>query len=323
MTVVDHRLSSLTGHDPDDYVPHPLHAHDAAYPETNCFADLMIEIVHARGMDPLAMLGHVFRADFEGDQWTFFKPTSDELELLYAIDVHEMQPHRPLPEAIETQLVQGRTVIVELDSWYLPDTRGVGYRSDHIKTAVAPDAIDIAGERLHYFHNGGLWSLGGEDFRGALRLDTTDPQLLPPYTELVRFDRGRPLRGRAQRNAAVRLLRGHLRRRPTANPFVVFGAELEAELPRLIAGDMQDVHDYIFATTRMAGSAFALGAAHVRWLFEGEAEFEAAALDQIVAGCKSLSFRLARRRPFVVGPLVEALARDWDAALAGLAARVG
>ena len=35
--------------------------------------------------------------DFEGDQWTFFKPLPEELEPLFGIDIHEMQPYRPLP----------------------------------------------------------------------------------------------------------------------------------------------------------------------------------------------------------------------------------
>ena len=39
------------------------------------------------------------RMDFEGDQWTFFKPPPEDLERLFGIDIHEMQPYRPLPRA--------------------------------------------------------------------------------------------------------------------------------------------------------------------------------------------------------------------------------
>ena len=56
-----------------------------------------IELLHARGDEPLAALGFTLRMDFEGDQWTFFKPPPEDLEQLFGIDVHEMQPYRPLP----------------------------------------------------------------------------------------------------------------------------------------------------------------------------------------------------------------------------------
>ncbi len=83
------------------------------------------------------------RMDFEGDQWTFFKPFPEDLELLYGIDVHEMQPYRPLPNQIAEQIVQGRTLIVELDSWYLPDTAATSYRSEHVKSSIVAEAIDL------------------------------------------------------------------------------------------------------------------------------------------------------------------------------------
>ena len=76
-------------------------------------------------MQPLAAMGCTVRMDFEGDQWTFFKPFPEDLELLFGIDVHEMQPYRPLPEQAAQQIAQDRTLIVELDSWYLPDTKAM------------------------------------------------------------------------------------------------------------------------------------------------------------------------------------------------------
>ena len=42
-------------------------------------------------------MGTIVRLDFEGDQWTFFKPDPGDLERLFGIDIHEMQPYRPLP----------------------------------------------------------------------------------------------------------------------------------------------------------------------------------------------------------------------------------
>jgi hypothetical protein len=315
-------LRSLTGADPADYRPHPLHADGPAYPETNCYTDVIIELLHARGLQPAAMFGHLVRMDFEGDQWTFFKPPPDDLERLFAVDIHEMQPYRPLPEAIAEQLACDRTIIVELDSFYLPDTASTSYRTEHVKTSVAADAIDLASERMHYFHNAGLWELTGEDYRRGLRLEELAPDVLPPYTELVRFDAGEPLSGDALRGAAGEILARHLVRRPSSNPFERFGVQLQRELPALLDGDLSLFHAYAFATVRMAGAAFELAATHARWLLGERAEPPAAAMDEIVNGCKALSFRLARRAPFEVAPRVEKLARCWETALTELAARV-
>ena len=142
--------------------------------------------------------------DLEGDQWTFFKPFPEDLELLYGIDVHEMQPYRPLAEQALEQIARGRTLIVELDSWYLPDTLATTYRSEHVKSSVVVEGIDPPGERLRYFHGTGLYELAGEDYRGALRLGRAfSEDVLPPYTELVRFDAGPCLHGeRAARGRA-------------------------------------------------------------------------------------------------------------------------
>ena len=90
--------------------------------------------------------------------------------------------------------------------------------------------------------------------------------MLPPYTELVRFDAGPRLRGDELRAAARELLRGHLARRPATNPFERFGAQLAADLPELLAGDAARYHDYAFATVRMSAPAFEITASHVDWL---------------------------------------------------------
>lgn len=319
MTVAgQRRAATLTGHEPSGYRSHPVHGADRAYRETNCYADVIIELLHARGHEPLAAFGHLVRMDFEGDQWTFFKPPPDDLERLYGIDIHEMQPYRPLPDQIAEQLEQGRTMIVELDAWYLPDTAATSYRTEHVKTSVAAEAIDADRERLRYFHSTGLHELSGEDYRGAFRLDGAADAMLPPYAELVRFDAGEPLRGEPLRAAARELLDRHLLRRPRANPFERFGAHLAAELPRLLGGDLNAYHAYAFATVRMAGAAFELAGDHVRWL-EGDAASDVtAAMAEIVDGCKTLSFRLARRRPFELEPRVAALADAWERAMTGL-----
>jgi hypothetical protein len=314
------RSPSLTGKDPADYGQHFLHGEGRTYLETNCYTDVIIELLHARGYEPVAAFGHLVRMDFEGDQWTFFKPPPDDLELLFGVDIHEMQPYRPLPVQIAEQLEHGRTILVELDSFYLPDTWATDYRSGHVKSTVAVDTIDPESETLRYFHSAGLYDLDGEDYRGVFRRsgDFSD-DVLPPYTEIARFDMGEPLEGEALREAALGLLRRHLRKRPADNPFERFGAQLAGELPVLLSGGLDEYHAYAFATVRMAGSAFEIAAAHARWLLGADGESAAEAMGEIVDGCKALSFRLARRREFDPQPRVDALADAWSRAMEELA----
>lgn len=313
-----HRLRSLSGKEPATYAPHSLHADARTYAETNCYTDVLIELLHGCGYEPLAAFGHLVRMDFEGDQWTFFKPPPGDLERLFGIDIHEMQPYRPIPVQIAEQLEQGRTLIVEVDSWYLPDTASTSYRAEHVKTSVAADAIDSAAERLWYFHNAGLHELSGEDYRGVFRIGEFSDDVLPPYTELVRFDAGPRLQGAGLHDAAGELLRRHLANVPRENPFVRFGAQLERALPGLLEGDLEGYHAYAFATVRMAGSGFELAGSHLDWLLGPVAAGAVAALGEIVDASKALSFRLARRRPFDPEPLIGTLAGAWTRAMDAL-----
>lgn len=319
MTATSTGLVSLLGLDPATYRPHQLHSLERSYTETNCYTDILIEFLHARGDEPLAMMGCVLRVDFEGDQWTFFKPVPEQVELLYGVDIHEMQPYRPLPEQIAEQLARGRTIIVELDSFHLPDTESTSYRHEHVKSSVVAESIDREQERLRYFHGPGYYELEGEDYRGVFRLGRAfSDDVLPPYTELVRLDVHPPLRGEELRAAARELLAEHLARRPQPNPFTRFGEQLAADLPRLLEGDHAAYHDYAFATVRMVGSAFEVGASHVGWLLGADAAPAAAAMGRIVEGSKALSFKLARRRVFDPEPAIAELASAWDEAFAAL-----
>ncbi len=319
MSTASNGFVSLLGLDLAAYQPHSLHAPERAYTETNCYTDILIEFLHACGHQPLAMMGCVLRVDFEGDQWTFFKPLPEHVQLLYGVDIHEMQPYRPLPEQIAEQLACERTIIVELDSWYLPDTAATSYRQEHVKSSVVAEAIDREHERLRYFHGPGYFELEGEDYRGIFRLGRPfSEDVLPPYTELVRMDAGAALQGDVLRAAARELLAEHLARRPQSNPFTRFGAQLALDLPRLLEGDHAGYHDYAFATVRMVGSAFEIGGSHVEWLLGEAGDPAAAAMGRIVEGCKTLSFKLARRRAFDPEPAIAALVQAWDEAFAGL-----
>ena len=312
-------MISLLGLDPATYEPHAVHTGDRAYTETNCYTDIIIELLHARGDEPLAAMGFTVRMDFEGDQWTFFKPPPEDLEQLFGVDIHEMQPWRPLPQQIAEQLAAGRSMIVELDSWYLPDTAATAYRTEHVKSSAIMEAIDVDAKRLVYFHNASLYALEGEDFDGVFRLGRAfSEDVLPPYTELVRFDAGPRLEGEDLRAASAELLRNHLVRRPELNPFTRFAGHLATDLPGLLEGDVEHYHAYAFATVRMVGSAFEICGSYVDWLLGQRGAEATAALNEIVSGCKVLSFKLARRRAFDPEPAVAALAASWEEAMARL-----
>jgi hypothetical protein len=290
-----------------------VHRAGRTYLETNCYADVLIEVLHARGNEPLAMLGFIARTDWEGDQFTYFKPPYADLNRLFGVDVHEMLPYRTIPEHIEEQLSHGRTVLVEIDAWYLPDTAATSYCREHLKTTIAPEIIDRAGQQLRYFHNAGLFELSGEDYRGAFRmLSHFTDDVMDPFVEIVRFDAGPRLEGEALRSAARQLLAEHHEHRPHLNPFAAWGKRLTADLPRLLAGSAEDYHAYAFVTVRMVGSAFELLADHVEWTLGADGADAATQFRAIVESSKVVSFRLARRRAFdpeaVVAPMIEA----WD-----------
>jgi hypothetical protein len=312
-------MVSLFGHDPATYRPHAIHTGERNYLETNCFTDIISELLHARGDEPVASFGSFVRMDFESDQWTFFKPRPEDLELLYGLDIHEIQPYRSIPHQVAEQLALGRTMTIELDGWYLPDTAATSYRTGHVKTGVIAEAIDLERERFRYYHNASLYELADDDFRGAFRTDQGwSPDVLPPYTELIRFDAGPTIRDPELHEVADGLLRGHLDRVPPGNPFDRFAARLAADLPSLLDGDEARYHAFTFATFRMAGAGFELLASHAEWLLGERGAPATEAMGRIVEGCKVLGFKLARRRPFDPTDAMAALSQAWTEALGAL-----
>ena len=304
--------------DPARYQMSRLHDAQRIFRESNCYVDVWIELLHASGIDPASAMAFTCAVDFEGDQWTFFKPPPQDLESLYGIDVHEMQLYRPVTDHILEQLRAGRTLIVEVDSFYLPDTVSTSYGRAHVKSSIAVEAINVEREILQYFHAAGYYELTNEDFRGVFRLQKKlCDDVLPPYVELVRFDRGPRLAGEELREAARALLRTHLRHRPRRNPWLTFGERLLSDLPGLLAGDQAAYHAYAFATVRQSGSAFELAANFIEWLsgpdsFASNRAYQA--FERQAKGAKALLFQLARRRPFDPGPQIRQLAQDWDIA---------
>jgi hypothetical protein len=319
-------LKQVTSIDPARYERHAIHGEGRIWAETNCYVDLWVELLHALGHEPIAALPFTFAIDFEGDQWTFFKFPLRDLYELYGIDVQELVIWRPLVRHIEEQVERGRPVLVELDSFYLPDTTGSAYRSAHVKTTVAVMDIDVQAATLGYFHGQGFFRLEGPDFFDVLHIAEDDPARLPPFVEFAKIrDEGR--REPASVGASLALLRRHLELVPRENPFTGFRARLAEDMKTLACEDLGVFHLYSFATLRQCGACYELSATYLDWLIgRGEAGLEAVAgaFRDLSEGAKRLQFQLARamsrRGSLDLSPLDDMAAR-WERATDALRAR--
>jgi len=314
--------------DAANYKPHALHSAERAWPETNCYVDLWIEVLASFGASPEAMLGFTLTQDFEGDQFTFFKVPLEDLERLYGIRVTELAIFDKVEDHIAVQVARGRLCLVEMDSFYMPDTQGVAYRIEHGKTTVAINRLDTAGKRLEYFHNGGYFHLEGEDFDGLFQhhLSETDLPFLP-YTEFAKFPGKTPSQER-QRKGAVDLIQSHFARRPEENPIAAFAEVFPRQVETLAERPFGFFHKYAFNTLRQTGANFELLATHLDWLSpEGLFRTEADTARAISENAKSVQFQLARavtRKKFeplrtALDPAIE----SWETLMKGLERKLG
>lgn len=328
--------TKLLGVDAADYRPHPLHATERTWTETNCYVDLWIELLHVLGVDPLAAAAFTISTDFEGDQWTFFKFPTEDLRALFGLEVGEFNAWRPILDHTVEQLGMGRLMIIDVDAWFLPDTQGVTYHVAHAKTALVPNSIDPVGRRLEYFHNAGYFELEGDDFDGVFRLSPYDDErMLAPYVETIRLDRLRRDPNEVVERALA-LTRVHVARRPLDDPMARFRERLEQDLAWLSQQDVETFHLYAFGTCRQCGAAAELAASFVDWLAlhdpdvrasgSGDLAVVAEAFRAVATAAKALQFALARasrgRTVDFDVPFTE-LSQAYRIAMDGLATRYG
>lgn len=313
-------LAVLPGLTPESYRRHPLHGDGAAWPEKNCYADLWIGFLHTLGLEPLAMLPFTVAVDFEGDQWTFFKPPLVELRSLFGVDVQELTVWRPLLEHAKEHLAAGKLISTEADAFWLPDTAGTDYRRGHTKTTILMAELDLAHERLGYFHNAGYFELSGEDFRQLFRIGVgDDPAFMPFFAEVVRIDRLVRRNASELSDVSFELLRKHFAWRPRSNPFSRFAARMAADIPALQKEGLARYHQWAFASIRQAGAAFELLGANLRWLAtQGYPEVAEAAerFEAIGLANKTLILKGARSinsgKPLAADELLQGMAADWE-----------
>jgi hypothetical protein len=308
---------------------HALHASDRMWPETNCYLDVWIELLHSLGLDPVPALLPTLAIDFEGDHWTFAKVAPTDLWALYGIVVEELLVWRPILTHATEQLSRGNVVLVEADSFHLPDTAGTSYQREHVKSTIAMTGYTPSARTLHYLHAVGGYTLAGEDLDGVLGTGIGVASL-PPFAELVKLDR-MERRSTADLGRIARSLAQLLGTRlPTRNPVRAFTDALREHAAWLQAGDMDHYHQWAFATVRQCGASFELAASTVAWLAEQAGEPVDGAvphLSRIASGAKTLQFKLARvpasgRVPDVSAILVD-MADAWDSAMVVLKSRYG
>lgn len=305
--------------DASSYERHMLHADERVWLEKNCYIDIWIEQIHALGCEPLAILPCVSTIDFLGDQWTFFKPPHGELYDLYGIDVQELNCWRGLLAHAEEHLAAGRLVSSESDAWWLPDTSGTDYRTQHTKSSIIINELDVAQRRMGYFHNAGYFELEGEDFARTFRLDEPhDPAFMPLFAELISIDRVKQLDNETLKQESRKLLMKHLARMPYDNPVQRFAARFRQDLPMMLEQGLDHYHAWAFATVRQLGAAAELAELHLEWLDDPALAPAVDAWREISTGAKTFILKAARavnrKRELDADASFAAWAAAWDKA---------
>jgi hypothetical protein len=325
------KIAALRPINPKQYVQHELHRAERTWAESNCYIDVWIEVLHAMRCDPHACLAFVLSADWEGDQFTFFKPPHEDLTTLYGVDVQELSVYKPLIENTCEQLRHGKLVLTESDAFFLPDTAGTDYRTQHTKTTIGIQEIDVDARVLGYFHNSGYYALGNADFAGLFRLDAPyDATFMPLFAEFVRTSRVKSLQTAELVARSIELLKKHLARRPVDNPVARFSKQFREDVERLKVEGLPAYHAYAFATIRQLGAAFELGALYLRWLANhGESGLEESTRDfaEISGTSKSLILKAARavgaQKDVDLTSMLSEIERRWAAGTGRLASRYG
>lgn len=306
--------------DPASYQRHSIHGENRMWAETNCYSDVVIELLNGLGHEPLAAMPFTLAIDFEGDQWTFFKFRPQDIRDLFGLDIQELAPWRPLVAHIENQVAQGRPVLVELDSYFLPDTAGTAYRRAHVKSTVAVNEIDVDKRHLGYFHNQGYYHLNSQDFADIFQIDgLVHERMLPPYIEFLKAVPGFvSLAPEELVEASLGILESQIRSLPATCPFVPFKEAFCRDAEWLLQAEIEIFHAYSFATFRQYGACFELASTYLGWLTDRGIEATSGASEsfaQISRSTKAFQFQLARamarRKPLDLAPLDE-MAILWE-----------
>jgi uncharacterized protein DUF1839 len=315
------------------YQPHELHATERIWTETNCYVDVWIEVLHSLGLEPLAAAAFALSADFEGDQWAFFKYPPEDLRAVYGIEVSEMNVWRPVLDHVLEHLSLGRLLTVEADSWFLPDTHGVSYQIAHTKSTIVPNAVDVERRHLGYLHNASYFELEGEDFDGVFRRGAfTTHAGFAPYVETVKVDDLITPDDDGLTELALHGLRDHVARLPDSNPIARMSERIAHDLEWLRGEDIEMFHLYAFGTCRQCGASAELASDFLNWMAPrlptaSDALHDAATKwREISETAKALQFTLARAargRNADIAPQLATMAECWTEAAKTLTTAIG
>jgi hypothetical protein len=277
---------------------HSLHSRARIWPESNCYVDAWIGLLHTLDLDPLPMLLCALDSRFELDQWTFCKPSAFELATLYGVRVEELNIWRNTREHVQRQVSAGRVVLLETDSYFLPDTEGTSYRLEHSKSTIGITRMSSDRRELQYLHNVGAFSLTGADFDGVFDTGVT-AAALPPFAEFADVAGATMLDLSTLRDRAVMLAQRRLSSSgafdTVPNAFHTWMRYADDHLDGLAAGDLTHFHKWAFATVRQAGAMSDLLSRWCRWMSPNDGWLRAATFfEEVARAMAAQQFRLAR-----------------------------
>ena len=326
------RRASVWDLDAETYSRHELHTLARAWQESNCYVDLCVELLHAAGFEPWACLGFTLASDFEGDQFTFFKPPPGDLASLYGVSVYELNLWKPLLDHALLHLERGAILLAEADAYYLPDTTGTDYRHAHTKTTIGLERVDLDTRTLGYFHNAGYFELSGADFDGLFQIEPKVPEThLPPYVELFRSVGNAALSERELIACSLSLARKHLNARPRTaqSPIRRYKEQFAADVDWLLSRDLPTYHLYAFSVLRQLGANFEYASLYLEWLGRhGQSGLEPAAqaFNAISETAKAMILKLARmvnsKRAGDLGAMLDSMDTEWERGMLALDARL-
>jgi hypothetical protein len=326
---MQNNIADLANLVPERFSPNGLHHYDRNFRETNCYSDLLIEVIHNLNLNPVACLGFTLACDFEEDQWTFGKPSHDDLQKLYGIRIEELSLYRPLVDQMICQVQRGAIPLLEVDAYFLPDTVGIDYRQTHAKTTIGITHIDLNNKKLRYFHNATFTECEGEDFDGILfpSLSSQDGYLLP-YCEILKLNKTFSLSEEHLKKIAYESATLHFSARASSNPFEAYAKTIESHQEAIIASGHHAYHAYTFVAPRQLGAAHELGASFLNWLNTASPNFASAAEDFVKISnlSKTLVLKLARinhtNKPAKVEALLAEMHDCWSRAHIKLSAEL-
>src|SRR5215472_16838363 len=117
-----------------------LYGGNPVWSHVNRHIDLWLELLHGWELEPIAALPFTVTQDFEGDQFTLSNIPSADLERLYGIVTHELSTYDRLDTHVAAQTCLGNVVILEVDSYHLPQAADT-YKRQHSRSNIAIDVL--------------------------------------------------------------------------------------------------------------------------------------------------------------------------------------